>query len=47
MGAPSNEPSWFEQVSPHLMRNRNLRTFLGQYAAKDLPEVVKLTMLYG
>ena len=41
------EPAWFEQVSPHLLRNRTIRIFLGQYAAKDLPEIVKLTLIYG
>lgn len=41
------DPAWFDQVSPNLLRNRALRSYLGLYASKDLPEVVKLTMLYG
>ncbi len=37
----------FDQVSPNLLRNRAVRDFLGQYTERDLPEVVKLTLLYG
>lgn len=40
-------PSWYEQVSPGLLRNKAVRNYLSQYAAKDWPEVVKLTLLYG
>lgn len=43
----ATEPLWFESVSPHLLRNKAIRGYLGQYNGKDWPEIVKLTLLYG
>lgn len=41
------EVLFYESVPPHLLRNKALRGYLGQYNGKDWPEVVKLTLLYG
>ncbi|GAX80665.1 hypothetical protein CEUSTIGMA_g8100.t1 [Chlamydomonas eustigma] len=41
------EPPWFDQVSPNLLRNRNIREYLSNFTSKDHPEVVKLTLLFG
>jgi hypothetical protein len=41
------EPSWFDQVSPNLLKNRIIRNYLTNFSSKDLPEVVKLTLMYG
>lgn len=40
-------PPWFEAISPHLLRNKAIRTYLTQYSIAAWPEVVKLTMLHG
>lgn len=42
-----DETTWFEQVSPGLLRNKAIRNYLSQYTASEWPEVVKLTLLYG
>lgn len=42
-----DEVSWFEQVSPGLLRNKAIRNYLAHYTAQEWPEVVKLTLLYG
>lgn len=42
-----NEELFFEQVSPSLLRNKALRTYLSSYTAKEWPEALKLTLLYG
>ncbi len=47
MGGPGREPTWFEQVSPSLLRNRAIRNYLQTQPARDWPEVLKLTLLYG
>ena len=40
-------PPWFEAVSPHLLRNKAVRSYLNQFNGKDWPEAIKLTLLHG
>jgi hypothetical protein len=47
MARKENEPNWFEQVAPSLLRNKAIRHYLAGFNAYDWAEVVKLTMLYG
>lgn len=41
------EPPWFEELSPQLLRNKAIRTFLQAYSDHEWPEVTKLVLLYG
>eukprot|EP00798_Chlamydomonas_sp_ICE-L_P023129 gene23129-30330_t len=43
----TREPTWFEQVTPSLLRNKGIREYLQQQPEKDWPEVLKCTILYG
>jgi hypothetical protein len=41
------DAAWLDQISPHLLRNKTIRNYLGHFSSKEVPDAIKLTLLYG
>ncbi len=47
MARDAGPPAGFDSALAYLTRNKAIREFVGVYSGRDLPEVIKLTLIYG